>query len=192
MFYLAPGDTMQPGDIWEDLGTSAATPLWASLAAQITTIFGDQGLPSLGYMNDLLYTAAAIAPASFNDMFGDVCFSDHPGVNVDTFLHVLANSQKMGAWHFAPGSVRLQSGQAFQAHNSGGEVHTFTEVDEFGGGFIPELNALVGENEIAPECDLAHGASPEFIGPGQTGDPEVESKGTHNYQCCHKKQKYRH
>jgi len=126
----------------------------------------------------------ACDPASFNDMFGDVCFSGHPGVNVDTFLHVLANSQKMGAWHFAPGSVRLQSGQAFQAHNSGGEVHTFTEVDEFGGGFIPELNALVGEDEIAPECDLAHGASPEFIGPGQTGDPEVESKGTHNYQCC--------
>src|SRR4029079_916501 len=31
-------------------------------------IFHDQGLPSLGYMNDLLYTAAVIAPASFNDV----------------------------------------------------------------------------------------------------------------------------
>ena len=28
----------------------------------------DQGLPSLGYMNDLLYIASAIAPASFNDV----------------------------------------------------------------------------------------------------------------------------
>ena len=72
MFYLAPGDTMAPGDIWEDLGTSAATPLWASLAAQISTIFADQHLPNLGFMNDLLYTAAAIAPASFNDVtFGN-------------------------------------------------------------------------------------------------------------------------
>lgn len=72
MFYLAPSDTMAPGDIWEDLGTSAATPLWASLAAQISTIFADQHLPNLGFMNDLLYTAAAIAPASFNDVtFGN-------------------------------------------------------------------------------------------------------------------------
>ena len=46
-----------PGD-----GTSAATPLWASLGVQLNTIFADQGLPNLGYMNDLLYIAAAIKP----------------------------------------------------------------------------------------------------------------------------------
>jgi hypothetical protein len=49
-------------------GTSAASPLWASLAIQINAIFRDQNLPNLGYMNDLLYTAAAIAPAAFNDI----------------------------------------------------------------------------------------------------------------------------
>ena len=49
-------------------GTSAASPLWASLTVQLDTIFHDQGLPNLGYMNDLLYIAAAIAPASFNDV----------------------------------------------------------------------------------------------------------------------------
>ncbi len=49
-------------------GTSAASPLWASLIAQIDTIFDDQGLPDLGYAHDLLYTASAIAPASFNDL----------------------------------------------------------------------------------------------------------------------------
>ena len=36
-------------------GTSAAAPLWASLVSQFNTIFHDQGLPQLGYMNDLLY-----------------------------------------------------------------------------------------------------------------------------------------
>jgi len=123
-------------------------------------------------------------PASFNEMFGDVCFSSHPGVNVNTFLHVLANAEKIGAWHFAPGTVRLREGEAFQAYNSGGEVHTFTEVDEFAGGFITELNDLVGETEIAPACDLLNGATPEFIGPGETSDPEVESTGTHKYHCC--------
>jgi hypothetical protein len=54
--------TMQTG------GTSASAPLWASLAVQLNAIFNDQGLPDLGYMNDLLYTASAIAPASFNDV----------------------------------------------------------------------------------------------------------------------------
>lgn len=49
-------------------GTSAATPLWASLGVQLNTIFQDQGLPELGYMNDLLYTAAVVAPGSFNDV----------------------------------------------------------------------------------------------------------------------------
>lgn len=71
MFYNALSPDMASTYEGED-GTSAATPLWASLTAQITTIFGDQGLPVLGYMNDLLYTAAAIAPASFNDItFGN-------------------------------------------------------------------------------------------------------------------------
>ena len=49
-------------------GTSGAAPLWAALMAQIDTIFADQKLPRLGYMNDLLYTAAVIAPAAFNDV----------------------------------------------------------------------------------------------------------------------------
>ena len=49
-------------------GTSAASPFWTALVVQIDTIFHDQGLPKLGFMNDLLYIASAIAPASFNDV----------------------------------------------------------------------------------------------------------------------------
>jgi len=49
-------------------GTSAAAPLWAALTAQLNAVFEDQFLPRLGYFNDLLYMAAAIAPASFNDI----------------------------------------------------------------------------------------------------------------------------
>ena len=70
MWYTTPNTNML-GLALSD-GTSAATPMWASLVAQIDTIFEDQGLPNLGYMNDLLYIAAAIAPASFNDItFGN-------------------------------------------------------------------------------------------------------------------------
>jgi len=51
-----------------DGGTSAAAPLWAALTAQIQGVFADTGLPSTGYFNDLIYQAAAILPASFNDI----------------------------------------------------------------------------------------------------------------------------
>ena len=125
----------------------------------------------------------ACDPASFNAMFGDgICVNGHPGVHVDKFLQVLENSGSIGAWHFAPGTVRLKEGQAVQAYNSGGEVHTFTEVDEFGGGFIPELNQLTGDLEPAPEC--LNIPELEFIAPGHTGSAEVEPKGTRKYMCC--------
>jgi hypothetical protein len=67
LFYLVPVADMTGTSA--NGGTSAATPLWATLVAQLDAIFADQGLPpQLGYMNDLLYTASAIAPASFNDI----------------------------------------------------------------------------------------------------------------------------
>lgn len=59
--------TLTPG-VGLGAGTSAAAPMWAALVAQFNAIFQDQELPNLGYMNDLLYIAAAIAPASFNDV----------------------------------------------------------------------------------------------------------------------------
>ena len=42
-----------------DSGTSASTPLWASLAAQVNAIFNDQGLPNLGYANDAAFQSDA-------------------------------------------------------------------------------------------------------------------------------------
>jgi hypothetical protein len=66
MAYTVPLPDMQPS--WSIGGTSAAAPLWAALGIQLNAIFADQGLPQLGYMNDLLYIAAAIAPGSFNDV----------------------------------------------------------------------------------------------------------------------------
>ncbi|MFO1086261.1 MAG: hypothetical protein U1E21_17005 [Reyranellaceae bacterium] len=88
MWFYGPPPTMASGsqaDIWDYWGTSAATPLWASLAAQIDAVFNDQGLPNLGYANDLLYQAAAIAPASFNDIvFGNNTASYVTGGTIDS------------------------------------------------------------------------------------------------------------
>ncbi len=86
MFYTGPPTDMAPdspalGSYW---GTSASTPLWASLIAQLDTVFQDQGLPNLGFANDLLYIAAAIGPASFNDItYGNNIMSFLPGGPID-------------------------------------------------------------------------------------------------------------
>ncbi|MBY0323739.1 MAG: M10 family metallopeptidase C-terminal domain-containing protein [Reyranella sp.] len=66
MTWLVPGADMN--GIGGGGGTSAATPFWAGLTAQLNAVFHDQRLPQLGYMNDLLYIASAIAPAVFNDI----------------------------------------------------------------------------------------------------------------------------
>jgi plastocyanin len=122
-------------------------------------------------------------PETFNAAFGDgTCIFEHPGVTVETFLRVLGNAQTIGSWHFSPRQLSLKEGQAYQAQNDGGEVHTFTEVAEFGGGFIDELNDLTGNPVPAPEClDFPN---LEFIPAGGLGTPDVDEPGTHKYMCC--------
>lgn len=128
-------------------------------------------------------------PATFNEAVGPgTCTSSHPGVTFEHFIHELTLTQRAGGWDFAPRVVRLNEDQMFQAHNGGGEVHTFTEVDEFGGGFIPELNALTGDTPT-PECaaigeKVASNDFSDLLPPGANSDPENEEKGTHHYQCC--------
>lgn len=87
---------------YDDYGTSAAAPLWASLAIQINAIFKDQHLPQLGYMNDLLYIAAAIAPAAFNDItYGDNISSYRLG----------------GADYSSNGAAITPTGYGYEAHS---------------------------------------------------------------------------
>lgn len=122
-------------------------------------------------------------PATFNAAVGPgTCVTPHAGVKFDDFLRELGQTQKVGAWNFAPRQVRLSDGDAFQAENEGGEDHTFTEVDEFGGGIVPILNTLSGNPVPAPEC--LHLGAGDFIPPGGTSTPDTEEPGVHHYQCC--------
>jgi hypothetical protein len=85
-------------------GTSAASPLWAALTAQFDVVFQDQGLPQLGFYNDLLYTAAVIAPAAFNDVT--------LGNNVTSFY---ASSATTGYYNPNTGTYMVPTGDGYTA-----------------------------------------------------------------------------
>ncbi len=89
-------------------GTSAAAPLWASLGVQLNAVFADQGLPNLGYMNDLLYIASAIAPASFNDvLYGNNNSSFLKGGDYRTL------GENSGYSHVTPTGYGYEAGEGY-------------------------------------------------------------------------------
>ena len=91
-------------------GTSAATPMWASLTAQIDAIFRDMGLPNLGFYNDMLYQAAAISPGAFNDVtLGDNVSSYYIADETTPYAiydHVLGE-------YIVPTGLGYQSGEGY-------------------------------------------------------------------------------
>ena len=63
--------------------------------------------------------------------------------------------------------------------NRGGRAHTFTEVADFGGGFVPPLNgALI----TAPEC--ANPGTLTFVPCGGSETVTGLDAGLHKFQCC--------
>jgi plastocyanin len=104
------------------------------------------------------------------------------GVTFDQFVAQITRNQKAGGWHFAPSELNVKVGETFIAVNNGGETHTFTEVERFGGGIVPFLNDLSGNPVEADECKNL--AASDFLAPGQTRVDVADEKGTELYQCC--------
>jgi hypothetical protein len=126
-------------------------------------------------------------PTTFNANVGPGACVNQGGVKFDMFISQLMSHGFAGAWSFTPDPLRLVDGELFNATNHGGEVHTFTEVAEFGGGFVDFLNGILGLSPT-PECKALADSPPALgaalIFPGQTTAPEDEEPGVHHYQCC--------
>jgi plastocyanin len=132
-------------------------------------------------------------PASFNAAIGDgTCVGDGD-VTFAEFLEFL-NPVDFGheKWRFNFGRGRVDAGESLRAVNRGGEFHTFTEVEEYGGGCIPDLNGPLGLTPVA-ECDAVTEVAPGVFVPtaflttgidaGASRDFTVEGKGNHKFQC---------
>jgi len=104
------------------------------------------------------------------------------GMKFDQFIALLTRLGFVGPWHFSRPVANARVGQTLVVTNHGGEDHTFTEVEEFGGGFVQNLNDLSGNPTPAPEClNLAPG---DFVAPGQTFTEVEDEAGNEHYQCC--------
>ena len=125
----------------------------------------------------------ACDPASFNEnVEPGTCVDRQGGVKFDQFIAELTLTQKAGAWHFAPPNTTAREGQTLLATNRGGEVHTLTRVNQFGGGLVPDLNRLSGNLQVATECTKLDGD--DFVPSGGTYEEEVGSGDTQFFQCC--------
>ena len=88
------------------------------------------------------------------------------------------------AWDFEPDELTIHKGTTLSVTDQGGEPHTFTEVQQFGGGFLEGLN---GGEATVPEChdgfkNLA--VARTRILQGSRLDVAGLSKGRHFFQCC--------
>jgi hypothetical protein len=91
------------------------------------------------------------------------------------------------SWRIAPPYVEDRRQDEIRVRNTGGRVHTFTEVVRFGNGYVPPLNAQGAF--VAPECVAPTGGpSPQAqatnVAPGAELRVEDLEPGTHNFQCC--------
>jgi len=120
----------------------------------------------------------ACDPKTFPD---DLCKGVGGGISFQHFIDELTNHQSVGAWHMAPGEFSIKVGDVLAAVNQGGEQHTFTEVDEFGGGINPLLNQLSGNTHVAPECNPN---TIERLDPGERSEEVENDEGVEKYQCC--------
>ena len=154
----------------------------------------------------------ACDPDSFNAALGPGhCVNGHHGRTLfSDFIGELQSDKDAGAWRFNPmlnataGTFKLvkldlTAGDQTILENKGGETHTFTRVDQFGGGFKAKLNGLTGNPVPAPECaqvlpDGSLAQQPEsptnqFVEAGNTeAGPTAGSSalplGVSRWECC--------
>jgi hypothetical protein len=126
-------------------------------------------------------------PTTFNAVLGDGACIGNGHTTFQEFIEELEETQDAHKWRNQPSQAHLNVGRPTLIENRGGEVHTFTPVAAFGGGFVPDLNGISGNPVPAPEC--LNFASIVFIPAGGVEEGPVAGSselpvGTTRFQCC--------
>ena len=126
-------------------------------------------------------------PATFDAALGaGTCRhrSSTAGVTLASFNAELAATHQVAAWQIFPPTLDVREGATFLLANTGGETHTYTEVENFGGGVVPALNQASGNTTVAPECVDAAAFDSSTVLSGATATHTFDERGTEKYQCC--------
>jgi len=117
--------------------------------------------------------------ASWDVEFPGLCTKNAGSVSLPEFRAALAEGGS-GAWWIRQREITLDAGDSIAATDVGGIVHTFTEVQEFGKGCVPEWNTAI--KDTVDNCDFG-----KFLGtlvqPGATNQAQVLPVGVHKFQC---------
>src|SRR5262245_7574766 len=111
------------------------------------------------------------------------CIKDEGTVSRDEFFQFLTSPLSLSvvghpSWTISPTFLTPNEGKRLRVTNDGGRGHTFTQVAQFGGGFVGILNQGLTP---APECAAAAGA---VIPPGAEIELTGLAAGDHKFQCC--------
>ena len=104
---------------------------------------------------------------------GEVTRSEFNGERFSSLALSIIGHQ---AWRNDPAYLTILSGEPLQVRNKGGRGHTFTKVQEFGGGVLTQLNQGL---TLAPEC-----ANATNVPPGERDEITALTEGNHRFQCC--------
>ena len=128
----------------------------------------------------------ACDPATFDAVLGAGACIDGGNVTFDAFIDRLIRTGDHPLWRFTPRRATLPDGQTIPVRNVGGEFHTFSRTVAFGGGFVEDLNELLGLDEIADGCTQPPGATNLFLAAGESGSISTAAlgNGTHRFICC--------
>jgi plastocyanin len=101
----------------------------------------------------------------------------------------VANRSAKG-WKFAPAKLEVDAGQSFTVVNKGGELHTFSPVQNFGLGCVDAVNGLLaGVNHqnplppVVPECQTPGIIGATAVPAGGSVTIPGLSPGVHRFEC---------
>ena len=166
--------------------SSFRTALWAAFAA-VGLLSLTAGAEAVQQELKKIRLYDNCDPATFNAALGPGTCIGSGTTTFDQFIAELTQTQTVTTWRNQPTFMKVHLGRPTQIENRGGEVHTFTQVAEFGGGLVPDLNNLSGNPVVAPECEdlgtvIFIPAGTTLLGP-VTGDFQLPL-GLHRFQCC--------
>jgi hypothetical protein len=118
------------------------------------------------------------------------------GMPFGFFFAELVADRSVGEWRFNPDTIQVEDGTKLVLDNLGGETHTLTRVEKFGGGFVAALNGPSGtpipvsecaqvlpDGSLAPQPESPDNQFVEALTTEQ-GPTIKKHEGPIKFQCC--------